>query len=420
MPRFTDRYIAGLKADRRIEVKDDACKGLAIRVTPGTKRGLLGRKTWCYRYFRSGKMHRITLGEYPAMSLAQATAEANKRSVDLYDGRNPAAEAQRETLAAVVTGDELTFDKLADRFIAEYAKPRKKSWRDDEWVLGLARKKFGPRYISTLKRKDYVQYLRNMAIHSVRNANKSQASICTMYNWINIEDETIINPLARLPKLGGKEREEDRVLTDDELRVLWPALVQINMPMTQVAGIALRLIFLTGQRPLQITGMRLDELVDLDGDFPRWDLPAERMKRPKPHSVPLSEEAVRHIKWAISLRPERQQGSPYVFPSPRGEGNKAISRHALSKAVLRLRSADYLGMAEWSPHDGRRSATTWARAMGIPRDTTEALTHHAIIGSGKTYDRYDMQTEKRQAVDAIADYIRRATGVQILSDTRAA
>lgn len=45
--------------------------------------------------------------------------------------------------------------------------------------------------------------------------------------------------------------------------------------------------------------------------------------------------------------------------------------------------------------------------MGIPRDTTEALTHHAIVGSGKTYDRYDMQAEKRQAVDAIAAYITR-------------
>jgi integrase len=67
-------------------------------------------------------------------------------------------------------------------------------------------------------------------------------------------------------------------------------------------------------------------------------------------------------------------------------------------------------MAEWSPHDGRRSATTWARIMGIPRDTTDALTHHAIVGSGKAYDRYDMQTEKREAVEAIAKYIARATG----------
>lgn len=48
--------------------------------------------------------------------------------------------------------------------------------------------------------------------------------------------------------------------------------------------------------------MRLDELIDLDGPAPRWDLPASRMKRPKPHSVPLSAEAVQLIKQAIAER----------------------------------------------------------------------------------------------------------------------
>jgi hypothetical protein len=32
------------------------------------------------------------------------------------------------------------------------------------------------------------------------------------------------------------------------------------------------------------------------------------------------------------------------------------------------------------------------------------------VGSGKTYDRYDMEAEKRQAVDAIALYISRSLG----------
>lgn len=40
-----------------------------------------------------------------------------------------------------------------------------------------------------------------------------------------------------------------------------------------------------------------------------------------------------------------------------------------------------------------------------PARHDRALTHHAIVGSGKTYDRYDMRAEKRQAVDAIAQYI---------------
>lgn len=397
MPRFTDRFVASLKAEgaERFEVKDDACKGLAIRVTAS-------RKTFCFRFKRHGKMQRITLGEYPLMTLAQAVIAANRRYADLHEGRNPVAEAQREAAEASVGADELTFNRLADRYINEYAKPRKKSWKDDEWVLKRAKAEFGPRIISTITRKELVVFLRGLAATSVRNANKTQASICTMYNWANLEDETIINPLARIPKVGGKEREEDRVLSDDELRAVWPAFVTPPDAVFSVAvGIAVRLIFLTAQRPLQVSGMRLDELIDLDGPAPRWDLPASRMKRPKPHSVPLSPEAVKLIKQALAER--LYDDSPYVFPSTRGKGDKPITRHALSQAVRRLRLM--LKMVEWSPHDARRSATTWARAMGIPRDTTEALTHHAIVGSGKTYDRYDMQAEKRQAVDAIAGYI---------------
>ncbi|UPK14477.1 site-specific integrase [Bradyrhizobium sp. 155] len=397
MPRFTDRFIASLKAEgtERFEIKDDACKGLAIRVTSS-------RKTFCFRCKYEGRMQRVTLGEYPVMTLAQAVIAANRRYADLHENRNPLAEAQRETVEARVGADAITFNRLADRYLNEYAKPRKKSWKDDEWVLKRARPEFGPRIVSTITRKELVIFLRGLAATSVRNANKTQASICTMYNWANLEDETIINPLARIPKIGGKEREEDRVLSDDELRAVWPAFVTPPDAVFSVAvGIAVRLIFLTAQRPLQVSGMRLDELIDLDGPAPRWDLPASRMKRPKPHSVPLSAEAVKLIKQALAER--LYEDSPYVFPSTRGKGDKPIDRHALSQAVRRLRLK--LKMAEWSPHDARRSATTWARAMGIPRDTTEALTHHAIVGSGKTYDRYDMQAEKRQAVKAIAQYI---------------
>lgn len=45
---------------------------------------------------------------------------------------------------------------------------------------------------------------------------------------------------------------------------------------------------------------------------------------------------------------------------------------------------------------------------GHSRISTEAPTHHAIQGSGKTYDRYDMQAEKRAAVEAIEQYVNKA------------
>src|SRR3569623_1834900 len=93
MPRFTDRFIAALKAaPSRAEHVDSACKGLTIRVAPS------GKKSWAYRYKRDGETVRITLGEYPAMTLAEATVAANKRRIDLLEGRNTKAERQKEVI----------------------------------------------------------------------------------------------------------------------------------------------------------------------------------------------------------------------------------------------------------------------------------------------------------------------------------
>lgn len=64
--------------------------------------------------------------------------------------------------------DELTFNRLADRYVNEYAKPRKKSWKDDEWVLKRAKAEFGPRIISTISRKELVISSRSQAEPSYR------------------------------------------------------------------------------------------------------------------------------------------------------------------------------------------------------------------------------------------------------------
>jgi hypothetical protein len=60
MPILTDRFLGSLKATTgRLEIRDDGCRGLAIRVTSGKKGGGGGKKTWCYRFKRAGRMHRL-------------------------------------------------------------------------------------------------------------------------------------------------------------------------------------------------------------------------------------------------------------------------------------------------------------------------------------------------------------------------
>ena len=63
-------------------------EGLYLRVRPSAK-------VWVYRYKRGGKDTKLSLGAYPALSLASARKKARAESEKLADGVDPMA-ARRE------------------------------------------------------------------------------------------------------------------------------------------------------------------------------------------------------------------------------------------------------------------------------------------------------------------------------------
>ena len=79
-------------------------------------------------YRHGGRLRRLTLGTYPPLTLADArdTAKAALNRAALGD--DPAAEKQAGRLAETVA-------ELADSYMEKYAKPRKRSWREDERLL---------------------------------------------------------------------------------------------------------------------------------------------------------------------------------------------------------------------------------------------------------------------------------------------
>ena len=88
------------------------------------------------------------------------------------------------------------------------------------------------------------------------------------------------------PVTGTESREEvarDRLLTDDEIRVIWVALDADDY------GDIIKLLVLTGCRRQEIGGLRWGE-VDLDRGL--VSLPAERAKKGRPHVIALSTPAV--------------------------------------------------------------------------------------------------------------------------------
>lgn len=383
---FTDTMIRAAKAAKgsRLEYTDAKCPGLVLRVTDK------GGKTFSHKYWSRthGKPVRITLGRYPAMTLADARAKVHAGIAAIADGRDPHAEA---AAALAASQGAITFDEMARRYIEQYAKLRKASWRTDEHHLKRARAKWKSRPAASITDDEIATLLDEIAKTAPVSANRTQAVIHKMYAWAKEPGRKFVlsNPLADMPR-RAKERPRDRVLTDDELRTLWQGLDAPEMPGARSVALALRLILLTMARPGEVAGALRSEIQRLDGEQAEWHLPGERTKNRRPHIIPLSGAAVGVIREAM---PDNQL---VVFRS-KYEARASLARNSISQALIEIR--EHLGLQEpFTPHDLRRTAATLARRAGAPRGDVKALLNHVEGDITGVYDKYEMLAEKRAVV----------------------
>lgn len=120
--KLTSKTIEHLKATgpKRLDVWDTTLQGFGVRVSP------TGRKTWFVMVRPSGRPARVTIGTYPAISLADAREQAGKNIRDAQLG------VVKEPPKAVTP----TLAQTVPLFIQQYAKPKNRGWRAAERVLG--------------------------------------------------------------------------------------------------------------------------------------------------------------------------------------------------------------------------------------------------------------------------------------------
>src|ERR1041384_5803835 len=99
---------------------DTTLPGFGCRVTAR------GTRTWVllFRSPADRRIRRAKLGRYPAMSLGAAREKARSYLHEIQQGTDP-LDAKQEDL------DALTFKDLAQRYLDEYAKTSKRSWKKD-------------------------------------------------------------------------------------------------------------------------------------------------------------------------------------------------------------------------------------------------------------------------------------------------
>ena len=163
-----------------------------------------------------------------------------------------------------------------------------------------------------------------------------------------------------------------------------------------VVALAARFTLLTAARSGEVRFAKWDH-IDLKGGF--WTVPAENMKARRPHTVPLSPQAIDVLR-----ETEKHRCGPYVFV---GDVLAADGwRHPISDASMLMcvrtlhPTATLHGTARSSFKDWSVEATPFDNAL-----SELALAHKVGTDVERRYRRTDQREQRRALMCAWADYI---------------
>jgi integrase len=375
MPRrtLTDRFCQLAKpAEGQVQTDyyDATRTGLALRVS--------GRsKTWNYIYLWGGKRRRLALGTYPATSLAKAHTRVDEAKAVIEDGHDPhALFAKPDTLR-----------DICEEWLGREAAGLRTGEARKATLVNHVYPALGDRPIEDIRRNEIARMLD--AIQDTAGpsaADMALAAVRRVFNWYATRNDDFRSPIVRgMARTKPHERARQRILTDDELRLVWRTAEGQG-----AFGRLVRFLLLTAARRTEAAGMAWAEL-----DGSEWLLPTIRNKTKVDLLRPLPKAALN----VIGAKPD---GAVFVFSSDGGA--TALCGYSKLKGYFDKATGP---MPNWGLHDLRRTARSLMSRAGVQSDHAERVLGHVIGGVRGVYDRHEYRDEKQDALEKLARQIDR-------------
>lgn len=358
-----------------------------------------GLRSWFCQYrTKAGETRKHTLGNPVEVPFADAFKAARELIAEARLGHDPAGDVKR---AKAEKRAAITVAELVEKYLShQRARMRARSYVEVQRHLGDRIKPIRTKAAAGVTQRQIVELLQNIAEAAPVQANRTRSSLSALYSWGMKSGLVSANPVA-MTFVPSQETPRDRVLTDDELRLIWRC--------TSSGGdynAIVRLLLLLGQRREEIGGMAWEELTLHDDGSATWTLPKERAKNGRSNMLTLPRLAVEQL-------PPRREGRDLVF----GEGAGSFSGWSQSKSRLDKRIAaanDGKPIAAWVLHDLRRTAVTGLHDLGAEPSAIEAIVNHissgARAGVAGVYNRSAYNTQKAAALKLWADHVARLVG----------
>lgn len=377
--KLSDRKLKGLLGipASKIEFYADGA-GLSAKVTKA------GGISWVFTYRLDGqKLHRLTLGRYPDMSLKEARSSRDKCRQWLASGKDPKhqlALTTQETLKPVTVKEAIEY------WIREYAEENRANVERHKaelrkhiypYIGKMALADCETRYwldcFDRMKKKTPVAagYVFQMCKQALKFCRVRRYAVSTA-----LEDLTI-------PDVGKKQAKKDRVLNDKEAGDLWAAISSGTCFMPYYTRL-LTILMVFGCRTQEA---RLSEWSEWDMDAWVWTVPKEHSKGGEKIVRPVP-DAMRKF---IEILHDETKLSGLLLGSVKG--SEAVSQWG--RSVYKK-----LGHSEpWTLHDLRRTLATHMNNMGIAPHVVEQLLGHSMPGVMAIYNRSLYLPEKLDALN---------------------
>jgi integrase len=346
MASLTKRTVENIAPGRRdVFVWDAELPGFGVRVTPR------GARSYVLQYRNlSGRSRRLTIGRHGVFTVDEARRLARGLLGQVAMGLDPVSERKREAerqrkAAAEDSRRSLTVSALCGLYIAQHAKPYRRTWGDDEARIRRAvAPRFGTRPACDLVRADVVAFHQWVGETRGRSAaNRVTKLLAAVYAWGEREG---VLPLGHPNPARGvarfREVPRDRFLSPTEVAAVARGIEQ--EPSATVRGYFWLSLFL-GTRKRELLAARWEHV-----DAERWTLALPVTKSGRPHELPLSRPA----REALASLP-RVAGNAYVFAG--ATAGQPCSVSVIDFAWRRIR--DRAKLPGVRLHDVRRTLGSW-------------------------------------------------------------
>ncbi len=369
--------------------------GLHLLVTP------VGGKVWRWKYRFDGKQKQMAFGKYPDLPLAEARIRHANARGDLAKGTDPRAVrkevkekkkvelAEAKIEAAVAEPRGLTFESLTRKWIIWW-----KADKDAKHAKNVASRlegdiiaKVGTKLPAGITRMELVKITQEVAARGARDiAKRNLQFVRQIYDFEmdnGLLDQNTLNPAAGIRPDSILPKTVEEHFASVPIRDVPELLrkMQDNNG-TALTRLAMELLSLTCLRTGELIGGLWSEI---DWKQRMWHIPAERMKMPKPHIVPLSTQAL-----ALLERLHRITGeSGRLFPEDRG-GPGVMSNNTILKALERMGYKSLM-----TGHGWRSIASTYLHEKNFNHEHIELQLAHSKVDKVSGAYNYAMYLEPR-------------------------